>query len=150
MHNLAFFKEDGKWYVGIDGIQKMCVDLDVELGETSYLVAGASALKELKMTVSKVYIDKEVTDKMKEGFLKPSEGSKSASGSEYGPGGTSFELQNFWGDLKTTAETGNLGNLLMSIAKSFGWIQWTLIGCIVVCIAGTIVVFIKRKKEKQE
>lgn len=150
MHNLAFFKEDGKWYVGIDGIQKMCIDLDVELGETSYLVAGASALKELKMSVAKVYIDGEVTDKMKEGFLKPSEGSKSASGEEYGPGGTSFELQNFWGDLKIAAETGNIGNLLASMVKSFGWLQWTLIGCIVVCLAGTIVVFVKRKKEKQK
>ena len=149
-HTLAIFKEDGKWYVGINGEQKLSVDLDVELGETSYLVAGASALKELKMSVLKVYVDDEVTDKMKEGLLKASVVSTNASGEEYGPGGTSFELQDFWGQLRTAAKTGNLGNLLLAMAKSLAWYQWLLIAGIGVGIAGTVVVFVKRKKGKQE
>lgn len=149
-HNIAFFKEDGKWYVGIDGQQKLRIDLDVELGEQSYLCAGASAYKELKMSILNVYADGEVTDKMKEGTVKASSVATGASGQEYGPGGTSFSFKNFAGELKTAAETGTLGHLISNMVKSMAWYQWVLVLAVVAGITGTVfVAFKERKKQKK-
>ena len=146
-HTFAIFREDGKWYAGINGQQKMSIDLDVELGDESYLVAGAAAYKELKMSINKVYIDDAVTKEMKAGILKASSKATGVSNSLYGPGGTSFSLANFVGEFRTAAETGNLGNLITRMIKSLTWYQWLLIAAIGISITSSIVFVVRERKK---
>ena len=145
-HNLAIFKEDGKWYVGIDGEQKLSVDVDVELGDESYLCAGAASYKELKMSILNVYTDSQVTDKMKGGVLKASAVSTGSGGKQYGPGGTSFTLE----DLKnfdSANESKNAVRHFSAIIFSIKWYQWILALAICAGIAGSSILIFKARKK---
>ena len=146
-HNLSIFREDGVWYVGIDNYQKMQLNVDVALGKTSYLVAGASTTADLTMTVDKVYIDGQVTDAMKSGTVVMSAAADSQVGNGDTTGGTSTEKGQ--GDQFNTQEgnedpgnlTDNSGNGQMIV-----WIACGVAACAVL-VAVYMLFFMKKTKK---
>jgi hypothetical protein len=130
-HNLAIFREDGVWYVGIDGNQKMQLNVDVNLGKTSYLVAGASTAPELTMTVGKVYMDGKVTEEMKAGAVVMSATADSQVGEGDASGGTSTEKGD-GNEFVTQEGNDGPGNVVASTGNQT--LVWVLCG-LVVCAA---------------
>lgn len=146
-HNLAIFKEEGKWYVGIDGEQKLSVDVDVELDGESFLCAGASSYKELKMSVLKVYSDGQLTDKMKGGTLKKSTVSADSGGVKYGPGGTSFSMNELKKTYSDNCEKSY--NRFFALVSEIKWYQWILITAILTGITASVIFAVKERKNRR-
>ena len=66
IHMLSFHKQNGKWYVTLNGGSNyLAVDANtVALGSTGYLAAGANGSADMKMTVNGVYLDEKMTANM--------------------------------------------------------------------------------------
>ncbi len=148
-HNLAFYKEDGTWYIAIDGYQRMRLDVEVALEDISHLVCGANPYKELKMSVQKVYIDNEVTDEMRKGTLKSSNSSSRQSGKHFDVGGSSFGVTSLSKKFTTSGDTMTAGNLLLHMNQKLSLLQKVLIGLAGVCLLCSIVPIVQYKKRKK-
>ena len=145
-HNLAIFQEDGVWYVGIDGNQKMQLNVDVNLGKANYLVAGASTTPELTMTVGKVYMDGKVTEEMKAGAVVMSATADSQVGEGDASGGTSTEKGD-GNEFVTQEGNDGPGNVVASTGnQTLVWVLCGLVACAALA-AGYILVFAKKKEK---
>lgn len=148
-HNLSIFREDGVWYVGIDGNQKMQLNVEVDLDKTSYLCAGASTTPELTMTVHKVYIDGKVTKDMKGGAVVQSVASGGNVGGGDTTGGTGLEKGEGNAFFTRDGNDGEPGNLLDSASN--GQVIILVLCSVVVCAAlaaGYLFFFIKNNKKE--
>ena len=65
-HTLAFYKENGKWYITLDGATSLAIDASkVALGNTQHMVAGANGNATMVMKLHGLYIDAQVPAVMK-------------------------------------------------------------------------------------
>lgn len=80
-HTLAMYKEGNSWIYTLDGNQSMEIPVSsAALGDVSYLSVGAHGSSTMEMVILNVYIDDEVTKKIKDGtYVKDLAGDEGAS-----------------------------------------------------------------------
>lgn len=159
-HTIAFYKEADIWYVAIDGTMRMQLNVGVDLGKESYLCVGASggvdSRETLKMSIYDIYIDGEVTDEMKKGTLRTSAVSTGASSgtSSFGPGGTSFNLNEGNAIVESVDTSVTPMNIVSSIARNLDTIQLIIVSLMVICGCCLLVCIYRnqrfKKKDRQE
>lgn len=159
-HTIAFYKEADVWYVAIDGTSRMQLNVGVDLGDESYLCVGAAAgvdaRETIKMSIYDIYVDGEVTGEMKSGTLKASAVSSgsSSSTSSYGPGGTSFNLNERNATIESVDESVAPTNIVNVIVRNLQMIQIVLAVLMVVCACSLFVCIYRNKrfnkKDKQQ
>lgn len=155
-HTIAFYKEAGVWYVAIDGTSRMQLNVGVDLGDESYLCVGAAAgvdaRETIKMSIYDIYIDGEVTDEMKSGTLKTSAVSTGASNgtSSYGPGGTSFNLDEKNAIIESVDTSVTPRNIVSSIARNLDVVQVIIISLMVICGCSLLVCVYRNKRLKKK
>jgi len=160
-HILSIYQEDGVWYVAIDGFQKMKLDMEVDLGEVNYLVAGASQTSELTMTVHNVYLDDDVTAEMKAGALVEGGSVNTGDGGgneNQGSGGTSNDgnqgggNQGGDGDFNTatnpTEPDDNILDQFEEPQQDNSWLIWVIAAAAAAALAIVAVAVVLTAKKK--